>query len=354
MPPTARFSKPTSLSPQTPTLLNSKTRIRASQARRLLSLCAALFLSFTAVLAHAQNYTSIVVFGDSLSDTGNFADLTQAKYLVRIPGPDANYTDGRFTDGDDTLPMAQKYFGVWIEQFAALLPSKPHITNSLNGGTNYAYGDARNGNGTTTVTFGTSNAYSVNVNNIGQQISDYLATSPGINDKTLFAIWGGANDVLDATSPGDVVKGVIAQLINIQDLIDAGATQFIIPNLPPLGSTPAFNGSPADGAAATAASVLYNQLLSEGLSILRDINRGKHLNFVQLDIFSLFNHIVASPAKYALTNVNATAQGIATIDPDTYLFWDDLHPTTRGHNIVAVTALGAFTDATCGLPCGQE
>ena len=113
-----------------------------------------LFLTFTAVLAHAQDYTSIVVFGDSLSDTGNFADLTQAKYLVRIPGPDANYADGRFTDGDDTLPMAQKYFGVWIEQFAAMLPAKPQIMNSLDGGTNYAYGDARNGNGTTTVTFG--------------------------------------------------------------------------------------------------------------------------------------------------------------------------------------------------------
>jgi phospholipase/lecithinase/hemolysin len=111
-----------------------------SQPRRLLCLCAALFLTFAAALAHAQDYTSIVVFGDSLSDTGNFADLTQAKYLVRIPGPDVNYTDGRFTDGDDTLPAAQKYFGVWIEQFAALLPSKPPITNSLNGGTNYAYG----------------------------------------------------------------------------------------------------------------------------------------------------------------------------------------------------------------------
>jgi phospholipase/lecithinase/hemolysin len=98
--------------------------------------------------------------------------------------------------------------------------------------------------------------------------------------------------VLDATSPGDVIKGVIAQLTNIQYLIDAGATQFLIPNLPPLGSTPLFNGSPADGVAATAV-------------------------------------------------------------PDTYLFWDDLHPTSRGHNIVAVTAPGAFNAVTCGLPCSK-
>jgi outer membrane lipase/esterase len=124
-------------------------------------------------------------------------------------------------------------------------------------------------------------------NNIGQQVTDYLATAPGISDETLFAVWGGCNDVPDATSPGDFVEGVIAQLINIQHLIYAGATQFIIPNLPPLGSTPLFNGTPADGGAATAGSVLYNRLLSEGLSILSDINRGKHLRFVQLDVFSL-------------------------------------------------------------------
>jgi outer membrane lipase/esterase len=336
-----RFSQPI-FSPGNP------TSTRGSQPRRILCLCTALFLTFAAALAHAQDYTSIVVFGDSLSDTGNVADLTQAKYLVRIPGPDANYTDGRFTDGDDTLPMAEKYFGVWIEQFAAMLPSKPPIMNSLDGGTNYAYGDAKTGKGTSTVTFGPSNSLSVNVNNIGQQVTDYLASTPAIRDKTLFAVWGGANDVLDATSPGDVVKGVIAELTNIQYLIDAGATQFLIPNLPPLGSTPFFNGSPADGVAATEASVLYNQLLAEGISILRDINHRKHVRLVQLDVFSLFNQIVATPSKYSLTDVNTSAQGLAIIDPDTYLFWDDLHPTTRGHNIVAVTALGALAAVECG------
>jgi outer membrane lipase/esterase len=108
----------------------------------LLCLFSALLFTFTAVLAHAQDYTSIIVFGDSLSDTGNVADLTQAKYGVRIPGPYADYTDGRFTEGDDTIPAAQKYFGVWIEQLAAMLPSKPIISNSRNGGSDYAYGFA--------------------------------------------------------------------------------------------------------------------------------------------------------------------------------------------------------------------
>jgi phospholipase/lecithinase/hemolysin len=257
---------------------------------------------------------------------------------VRIPGPVADYTDGRFTDGADTVPAAQNYFGVWIEQFAATLPSKPEIKDSLDGGTDYAYGFATTGSGTGVFTFGPSDSLSVNVNNIGQQITDYLATHPKINDKTLFVIWGGAIDVLYATSSNDVITAAINQANNIQRLIEAGATHFIVPNLPPLGLVPRLNGSPATSIPATQASVLYNDVLASGLAILRDFNPRKHLDLVQLDVFALFNRIVASPARYSLADISSSSQGIPTIDPDTYLFWDDLHPTTRGHNILAHAA----------------
>ena len=55
--------------------------------RRFLCLLSALLFTFTAVLAHAQEYTSIVIFGDSLSDTGNVAYLTEKEHGLRIPGP---------------------------------------------------------------------------------------------------------------------------------------------------------------------------------------------------------------------------------------------------------------------------
>jgi outer membrane lipase/esterase len=337
-----RFRKPALLpvntplcDPLTPTY---STRTPAHQPRRLLCLLSALFFTFTAVLAHAQEYTSIVVFGDSLSDTGNVAHLTEAKYGVRIPGPVADYTDGRFTDGADTVPAAQNYFGVWIEQFAATLPSKPEIKDSLDGGTDYAYGFATTGSGTGVFTFGPSDSLSVNVNNIGQQITDYLATRPGINEKILFVVWGGAIDVLYATSSNDVISAAINQANNIQRLIEAGATHFIVPNLPPLGLVPRLNGSSTTSIPATQASVLYNDVLTAGLAILRDFNPRRHLDLMQLDVFALFNRIVASPARYSLADISSSSQGIPTIDPDTYLFWDDLHPTTRGHNILARTA----------------
>lgn len=351
-----KFSIPT---PVTGTALRRKpvpavkaVRLPAFHSHIHLWVVAALLLSFnTAGVAaqgrgNAPDYTSIVVFGDSLSDTGNLAHLTQDKYGVRVPGPAVDYTDGRATDGYDTLPAAQNYFGVWIEQLAAGLPSKPEIKNSLDGGTDYAYGFATTGTSTGVFTFGPSNSLSVNIDNIGLQITNYLSTHPKIDRKTLFVVWGGAIDVLDATSPDEVIDAGINQILNIQRLIDAGATQFLVPNLPPLGLVPRLNGSSATSIPATQASLLYNTVLSGGLSLLHELDARKHLLIAQLDVFTLFNQIVAAPSKYSLTNVNASSQGIA-VDPDFYLFWDDLHPTTRGHNILATTAAAILTRSAC-------
>jgi phospholipase/lecithinase/hemolysin len=153
----------------------------------------------------------------------------------------------------------------------------------------------------------------------------------------LFVVWGGANDILNATSEDDIIDAGINQTLNIQRLIDAGATQFIIPDLPPLGLVPRLNGSPTTSIPATEGAEVYNEVLAGGIDLLHDFYRHKHLQLAKLDVFALFNKIVASPSKYSLANVTDSSQGTA-VDPDTYLFWDGLHPTTHGHNILAVTA----------------
>ena len=68
---------------------------------------------------------------------------------------------------------------------------------------------------------------------------------------------------------------------------------------------------------------------------------------MQLDIFGLFNRIVATPLNYSFANVTASSQGVPSLDPDTYLFWDDLHPTTHGHNIVAINAAAMLARSNC-------
>ena len=56
-------------------------------SRRLLQALAALPLLMVAIAAQAQQYTKIVVFGDSLSDTGNDAVLSFLQFHMPIPGP---------------------------------------------------------------------------------------------------------------------------------------------------------------------------------------------------------------------------------------------------------------------------
>ena len=305
----------------------------------LVALLALLLSSAHAALAQA--YTSIVVIGDSLSDTGNVASLTNAKYgfSAQVPGPLTGYTNGRFTDGTETLPAARNYTGVWIEQLAAQFAARPAVTASLAGGRNHAYGFATTNTGTSLLAYGPGNAFSVNVNNMGQQLQDYLASGPTINSSTLFVVWGGANDLLNATSSADIITAATREAGIVQALVAAGATDILVPNLPPLGLIPRLNGNAAASAQATAAAAGFNQVLAAGLAQVQQAAAGKTLRLYQLDVYTLFNTAVGPPIGYGFANVKASSQGNATVNPDTYLFWDDLHPTTYGHSLIATAAL---------------
>jgi phospholipase/lecithinase/hemolysin len=302
--------------------------------------CILVSLGLVSIASYAQSYTSVVVFGDSLSDTGNLAHLTQAKYgiTLRVPGPAGNYADGRTTDGLATLPPARNYTGLWIEQLAAGFASKPAIVNSLDGGTNYAYAYASTGTGTSTYTYGPNNLLSVNVNNMTQQVTDYLATAPMINNNTLYVVWGGANALISATSAADVTNAALQDVAIVQRLIAAGATDFLVPNLPPLGAIPRFNGSPTTSVPFTQAAVAFNQVLAAGLAMLPASNPGTTLHVYPFDIYSLINNVIGPPVGGGLVNVTASSQGKPLVNPDTYLFWDDLHPTTAGHHLIAQAA----------------
>lgn len=308
--------------------------------RRLLSLLVAILFVFPGLVALGQAYTSIVVFGDSLCDTGNDAALSRAANTVnaQVPGPATDYTLGRFTDGTDTVPAEHNYSGIWLEQLGSMLPAAPFVANSLAGGTNYAYGFATTDVGTTVFTYGPGNALSFTVENMGQQMNDYLATNPTITPKTLFVVWGGANDLIAATTTAQITAAAARDAALVQRLITAGATDIIVPNLPPLGLVPRYNGSAATSVPVTQASQAFNQALAAALAAIPAANPGKTLHIFPLDVYTLFNTIVGPPI-YRFANVTSSSQGLATVNPDTYLFWDDLHPTTAGHNLIATTAL---------------
>ena len=295
-----------------------------------------------ALLAQATvNFSSVVIFGDSLSDTGDFY-TTASKLGAPYPGPTFNYTAGRFTDGADTTPAARAYFGVWHEQLSQMLPGVPVTASFLasNGG-NHAFGDATTANSTTAIPVGPA---TLTVRNMGQQVTDYLAVAKPTSTQ-LFIVFGGSNDLLQNNvlfAPATVASNVVTIL---QRLVTAGAVNFLVPNIPLLD---------VPGTALGNASVQYKLTLATQLATLQATYAasGTPFHLVQLDLLTAQATALANPAAFNLpiTNLTSAAQTAgASVNPDTYLLWDGLHPTTAGHNLIAQAACSALTMTRTGL-----
>jgi phospholipase/lecithinase/hemolysin len=63
------------------------------------------------------------------------------------------------------------------------------------------------------------------------------------------------------------------------------------------------------------------------------------INLISFDVYSLFNEAIENPDKFGLMNVQESCLLIQCSNPNDYLFWDDRHPTTATHRILAQTAL---------------
>ena len=128
----------------------------------------------------APAFSQIVIFGDSLSDTGNVRDRTDSKSggTVQYPSGSFNYSDGRWTNRADTDPGSPTYVGVWHEQLARTFLNIPAATYSLGGGSNYAFGGATTNDGTheeTVVSPPLFGDVTITIDDMGRQMDDYLA-----------------------------------------------------------------------------------------------------------------------------------------------------------------------------------
>ena len=295
--------------------------------------------------ARAQDYSAVVVFGDSLSDSGNVA---QALQLGLPPG-------SSFTTNPDP---------VWAELVAQTFAA-PGI-NSLAGGTNYAIGGACvNPNLPCLVTV--PGVGEIRLPGIDEQIALHVGSRPDgeADPDALYALWAGSNDLVDILeaalmpapgAPPANPEAAIAETVRhyaraIQRLQDAGARHIVVFNLPDPGATPFAQSipDPRFSATLTALAQGYNEALDAGLGSLDD-------GIVPIDAFGFFDQVVRDPAKYGFTNVDGTAcaplseavnalacgpagsPSPATYAPganESFLFADGKHPSGAAHAMLA-------------------
>jgi phospholipase/lecithinase/hemolysin len=275
---------------------------------------------------------NLVVFGDSLSDIGNDYELTQGA----VP-PASLYFQGRFTNGP-----------LWVDYLADvqgvnLRPSRV-VADPSAGSVNFAHAGASTGAGNLT-------PGGFFVPGVVAQVESYrtaLANSGRQAEaQTLFVIWGGANDYLlglteDPVEPTGNLRAAIEQLY------DAGARRFLVPNLPDLSVAPIVNRDPA----LRALSEQHNRLLERALTELDQTLPDATLT--RLDVEALFNTWLADPAAYGFTSGSAPGSAAGCLLPPfrclpvnaagTPFFWDEQHPSTEVHVRIAQAALRALED----------
>jgi phospholipase/lecithinase/hemolysin len=279
------------------------------------------------ILPSASN---ILVFGDSLSDMGNAKDSI-------IDAPDVPpYWNGRFSNGP-----------VWVEYFSDAMGINTTRGSGAQVGDNRAFGGSQTGQG-----------YSYLVlPNVGFQINSYLTNvQSNIASDDLVVLWAGGNDFLYGSANPETISANMAS--HITALSEAGATRFIVPNLPPLETTPEVQSRTNSQQAQIAADVIeYNQRLATAVA---DLVSSRNIEVQLLDTYSLFDQIVGNADHLGIINtIDPACSSTGSILPlpicnsgdpvvsnvEQYLYFDKAHPTATMH-----AAIGNFAESLIGLP----
>jgi phospholipase/lecithinase/hemolysin len=290
----------------------------------LLSLCLTLFF-----LGASSAAERLIIFGDSLSDTGNSNVATNGQ----VPPPELYGTTkfpGRWTNGQnwvDYLPGVAQSFGVKVEPVTAYLqdPGSDQATN-------FAFGGATSGAGNVI-----NNALPGNLTLPGflAEIPIYLNSVGDLASAgDRYVIWIGANDFSAGISPVQTVANIKK---GIAELSAKGARNFVVINVPDLSLTPEVRALGGATILAAKRFVLTTNVLLE-VELLRFAFQERiRINLV--DINRIFLPLVDSPGRFGFTNSSGFALAALavnpSVNPDDYVFWDDFHPTTRAHFFAA-------------------
>jgi len=285
--------------------------MKARKAAFWVTLIATMMLALTS-FASAAPFSNIFVYGDSLSDLGNI--YTFSGHTIPMSPP---YYMGRFSNG----PLA-------VEYLANSLHSP--LTSFAWGGATTGIGDS--GDGGTQTTLGTFGLPGMLL-----QVEGSLSSVAPFAPTSLFVVWGGPDDFI---SGGSVAVGVTDILTIVGALQSVGATHILVPGMPDMGLTPAYYGN----SSATAFSFAFDQALQANLP---------H-GVTYFDTFGFMHLVVSNPGAFGFTDVTdpCLVGLMPCANPNQYLFWDDLHPTTAADQLLAAQFANAVPEPSTLLMLG--
>lgn len=297
------------------------------------------FLTQNVFSALPSDFSNIFVFGDSLSDIGNFkAKKSNCLLPAGTSAPVTNKTGGAFP-GKIWVNFLFQHYG-----FVPQRGSKNHPEGNV---WSYA-GD---------LTLG-----------VVIQIENYLAEN-SVDPNALYVIWAGSNDSFrllpenqppghPVTPPEVVLQGIMNIYGGISDLYSKGARRFLVIGMPDASLTPGVifqsREMPALIPQLHALSLGWNQALfspdasSPGRAPLAYLKKlHSDIEIFTWDPNRLLDAVTKNPAAYGFPPLIIGQRNNHLFwcgpfmgeDPDLFIFFNGIHPTSHAHSVIATTVL---------------
>jgi phospholipase/lecithinase/hemolysin len=285
-----------------------------------------LFLSGAA--SADTTFRNMVVFGDSLSDTGNLASVIG-------PFPEPPYFMGsRVSNGPVAVEVLAGFLGLSAEPSLYLIGAAK--------GDNYAVAGA--------------SAAGEQLTDLSGQVGGFLLNNGGLAPAdSLYVVVIGGNDIRLARDESDrresaqiVNRAVAAVDQNIRALIASGARSFVVSNSGDIGSIPETKllaelmSAPKISRKATRKSISFNRQLA---SKLKKIEREFSIDIVPFDLFRTAKFVQSNSDAFGFDNIVDACFSSVTFmfNPecefgkyfDNYYFFDGIHPTAKAHTRIA-------------------
>jgi phospholipase/lecithinase/hemolysin len=237
---------------------------------------------------------------------------------------------------------------------------------------------------------------------LGLTVQAYLLEHQTLNDQSVYFIYSGGNDYINVlffedNYNTDVMSTYIDNVLDsitsaMQKLVKAGAKRFVVMGVPNIGETPKFVKT-TDRDVLNAAVEQHNQRLMKRIEAMKEQN--PELDILYVDTQDYLQRALVDPEKYGFYNVkdacidvkfpmfhkiinrtpfphNYVMQYMQVLQyrdssfapgetnyrvcdaPEDYLFWDEIHPSTKAHHLMAYEVCLEMSkhgyDVTCKQP----